>query len=92
MHPRARQLYLRVIDGQKDLAVLCWHINQHHRSVDILQWLVAHQFTGLKLMALWKDEHQNSMLRTISFIVMRLEKETRPRAVLASEFGNSRGD
>jgi hypothetical protein len=82
MDPRRRELFHRALDGFPPLMHLLWHFDNLRRCDDVLQWLIAHGYTGKNLWLWMRSEHEGSILKTCAFVLQKLEKEKAPRPLI----------
>lgn len=81
MNPITRQKFLRLLDGNSNLAVFAWYVNEHRQCERILDWCLVNRVIGRELSGFIKF-HGNSILETIKEIVRRVEKEGNVRPLI----------
>lgn len=76
---RRRQLMLRVIDGRSENISIMYLFNDLRRCDSVLEWLVAHQITGLNFLHWFRVEAGNSPLEAMRLVLARIHKEDQRR-------------
>ena len=75
MNDLKRNLLQEIIEGNPDYAYVAFHINSHSRCEEICAWLIKNKITGKKLYKFYLENCSQSILKLISFVVSKLEKE-----------------
>lgn len=70
-------LLRRVMDGEKNLAPLIYHINLMRRCEEACKYLIRSNLVGKNLLFFWTIECKKSYLEVIQQINLGLDKELR---------------
>lgn len=70
-----RDLMLRIYDGEEQVLRVLYRMQGLTRLDEVLSWLVEARLTGKNLLAWMRIQHENSLLKTVSFILMRVNND-----------------
>ena len=74
--PKRRDLFFRSIDGQQDLLGTMSILHHYKHCDEILEWLIAHNYTGKKLANLLVKKFKSSVPNLVLFVVDRVNKHS----------------
>lgn len=80
---RRRELIFWVIDDDRSLLPVCYHMTSYRRCDQILLWLVQNRMTGHNLKQWIGMRWGNSLLDMVKYILMRLDRDSAPKAIYA---------
>lgn len=65
------------------ITIFLMHVNRHRRADEILKWLIKTNLTGENLFEWIKIEMRGSILGTMKFVVMQIDKDSEIRPIIA---------
>ena len=77
-----RDLLLRVWDGHGPALPWLMHVYNFRRREEILRWLIQHHLIGTQFVAWIQNVMGGSILKSVAFVISRLEREKNMRDLL----------
>jgi hypothetical protein len=80
--PLRRELMLRVMDGDKDLAPIMYSWNRRPRVEEVLCWLIANRYTGRTLLEFMQHSHGARIHGFFQWVLQQIEKSPTPPPII----------
>lgn len=80
-----KDLMLEAIDGYPSLTPIMHQLSHYTSRNGVLVWLIRNKITGYNLLSWLKNNHNNSVMGMVQFIVMRHNKDLEVKPIIMNK-------